>query len=211
MQLPVTYVFTHDSIAVGEDGPTHQPIEQVPSLRLIPGLIVLRPADANETREAWRVAVDASGPVALVLTRQKLPVLAETARRCEVARGAYVLIDCGGDPELTLIATGSETRLVVAAAEALTSEGIRVRVVSMPSQELFERQPAEYREAVLPPGVGHRLAVEAAATAGWCRYADSSLGIDRFGASAPGGVNMERFGFTVDHVVARARELLSRA
>lgn len=209
MQLPVTYVFTHDSIAVGEDGPTHQPIEQVPSLRLIPGLVVIRPADANETREAWKVAIEEPGPVALVLTRQKLPVLAETAAHSGLPRGAYVLVDCDGDPDLVIIASGSEVRLAVSAARVLADEGVGTRVVSMPSQELFERQPGEYRRAVLPPGIGRRMAVEAAATTGWCRYADQAVGIDRFGASAPGDVNMERFGFTVENVVARARQLLS--
>jgi len=210
MQLPVIYVFTHDSIAVGEDGPTHQPIEQVPSLRLIPGLTVLRPADANETREAWRLALREPGPVALVLTRQKLPVMAATDRADGTERGAYVLADCEGEPEIILIGTGSEVRLVAAAADSLAQEGVRVRAVSMPSQEVFDRQSEDYRAAVLPPGVARRLAVEAAVTAGWCRYATAAVGIDRFGASAPGDVNMERFGFTVDNVIVRARELLSQ-
>jgi transketolase len=216
-ELPVIYVWTHDSIALGEDGPTHQPIEQLASLRAMPNLVVIRPADATETVVAWRVALERRhGPTALVLTRQKVPVLDRTvlAPADGVARGAYVLADDpGGRPELILIATGSEVSLAVAAHATLAKEGVRARVVSMPSWELFAAQPAEYRARVLPPEVGRRLAVEAAATFGWERWVGpqgSVIGIDRFGASAPGEVNMRELGFTVDHVLARARALLGR-
>jgi transketolase len=210
MGLPVTYVFTHDSIAVGEDGPTHQPIEQVASLRLIPGLVVLRPGDANETREAWRVAAREPGPVALVLTRQKIPVLESTGSWEGLGRGGYLVAECTGDPEIVLIASGSELHIALAAHARLSESGVAARVVSMPSQELFERQSADYRESIVPAAVAC-LAVEAGSTATWRRYAQAAVGIDRFGASAPGDVNLERFGFTAENVVARARELLADA
>jgi transketolase len=216
-ELPVIYVWTHDSIALGEDGPTHQPIEQLASLRAMPHLVVIRPADAAETVVAWKVALERRhGPTALVLTRQKVPVLDRTvlAPADGLARGAYVLADGpGGRPELILIGTGSEVSLLTAAQATLAKEGVRARVVSMPSWELFAAQPAEYRAGVLPPEVGRRLAVEAAATFGWERWVGpqgSVIGIDRFGASAPGEVNMHELGFTVDHVLARARALLGR-
>ena len=215
MKLPVIYVFTHDSIAVGEDGPTHQPVEHTASLRAIPGLTVLRPADGNETVQAWHQALrNAGGPTAMVLSRQKLPVLAETAGdRARLDRGAYVLSDDAGSPDLVLIATGSEVPLAMKAAERLRAEGLAVRVVSMPSWELFEKAGADYRESVLPAGCRQRLAVEAGSAMGWERWVGDNgavVAVDGFGASAPGGVVMERFGFTVDNVFSRAMALLGR-
>ena len=216
-ELPVIYVWTHDSIALGEDGPTHQPIEQLAALRAMPNLVVLRPADATETVVAWKVALERRhGPTALVLTRQKVPVLdrAVYAPADGVTRGAYVLAEApGGPPELILIGTGSEVSLAAAAHATLVKEGVRARLVSMPSWELFADQPAEYRRQVFPPDARRRLAVEAAATFGWERWVGSDgavIGLDRFGASAPGEVNMRELGFTVDHVLARARALLRR-
>jgi transketolase len=213
-ELPVIYVWTHDSVALGEDGPTHQPVEHLAALRAMPNLTVIRPADANETVVAWRVALTRRhGPTALVLTRQKLPVLdrAVLAPAEGVTRGAYVLAEAaGGPPEIVLIASGSEVALVVAARETLAGSGVRARVVSMPSWELFEAQPGAYRAEVLPPA-GRRLAVEAAVPFGWERWggADGAvIGLDRFGASAPGEVTMRELGFTVERVVARARALL---
>ncbi|OUM98307.1 MAG: transketolase [Paenibacillaceae bacterium ZCTH02-B3] len=215
MQQPVVYVLTHDSIAVGEDGPTHQPIEQLASVRVIPGLTVIRPADGNETTAAWAYAMECRDrPVALVLTRQNLPILEGTAEKARegVARGAYILSEAeGGSPQGILIATGSEVQLAVAAQKALAAEGIRVRVVSMPSWDLFDRQPEAYRRSVLPPDIRARLAVEMAHPFGWERYvgeAGAVLGIDRFGASAPGPRVTEEYGFTVDNVAARFKELL---
>jgi transketolase len=213
----VIYVWTHDSIAVGEDGPTHEPVEQLAGLRAMPNLLVLRPGDANETVEAWRIAMQhKAGPVGLVLTRQKLPVLDRTALApaAGTARGAYILIDAGeGSPELILIATGSEVSLALAAHRQLTGEGIRSRVVSMPSWELFEAQPTEYRQAVLPPAVRARVSVEAGSPFGWERYVGPGgaiIGVDRFGASAPGPEVMARYGFTVGHVVSTAKAVLAR-
>jgi transketolase len=211
----VIYVWTHDSIALGEDGPTHQPVEQLASLRAMPNLLVLRPADANETVEAWRIALrHTGGPVGLVLTRQKIPVLDRTtlAPATGTARGAYVLIDAAeGLPELILIATGSEVSLALDAHRQLAGEGIRARVVSMPSWELFEAQTPEYRETVLPPAVHARVSVEAGSPFGWERYvgpAGAIIGVDRFGVSAPGPEVMARYGFTVEHIVATARARL---
>ncbi len=201
----VIYSWTHDSVGVGEDGPTHQPVEHVMSLRTMPGLRVIRPADANEVAGAWQVAVDGEGPTALVLTRQSVPVLEGTGAE-PVARGAYVL-RTAADPEVVLIGTGSEVSLCVDAAARLADEGVSATVVSMPSWELFEEQGPEYRDSVLPPGVP-ALSVEAGVTLGWARYADDSIGIDRFGASAPGNVVMEQLGLHVDHVVTRAKGLL---
>ena len=214
----VIYVWTHDSIAIGEDGPTHQPVEQIASLRAMPNMLLLRPADANETVEAWRVAMlHTGGPVGLVLTRQKLPVLdrAKLASAAGTARGAYVLVDAkpGTPPDVILIATGSEVSLALAAHDQLAGEGIGSRVVSMPSWELFAAQPEEYREAVLPSAVHARVSVEAASTFGWERYvglAGAMIGVDRFGASARGPVVMEQYGFTVEHVVATAKAVLGR-
>jgi transketolase len=217
MGLHVVFVFTHDSIAVGEDGPTHQPVEQLASFRAMPNLSVIRPGDANETAVAWRVALEARGqPVVLVLTRQNLPTLDRTkfASADGLRKGAYVLLDSpGGKPELILIASGSELELVIAASHQLAAEGIATRIVSMPSWDLFNAQSGEYRHAVLPSSVKARLAVEAGASQGWHRYvgdAGDVLGIDRFGASAPGDVVMREYGFTVENVCRRARALLRR-
>jgi transketolase len=204
MGLPVIFIYTHDSVGLGEDGPTHQPIEQLAGLRAVPNLVVIRPADANETARAWRVALERSdGPTALVLSRQKLPVLRPGGA---VERGAHVMED-GAD--IVLIGTGSEVSVCLGAREALTGEGMSARVVSMPSWELFRAQPETYREQVLPPGVP-RLAVEAASPLGWCEWADATVTLDHFGASAPGEVVFEKFGFTAKHVAERARELLGR-
>jgi transketolase len=207
-QYKSLFVWTHDSVGLGEDGPTHQPIEQLAAMRAMPGLRVIRPADANEVSHAWRVHVDGEGPTALVLTRQKLPVLGATADRAPegVPRGAYSLVDEEGDGlDVVLVGTGSEVSLCVDALDLL--DGLSVRVVSMPSWDLFAAQPDEYREQVLPADVP-TLAVEAAATFGWERYADDVIGIDRFGASAPGPVALEHFGFTPEHVATRARALV---
>jgi transketolase, bacterial and yeast len=215
MKLPVVYVLTHDSIAVGEDGPTHEPIEQLASIRVIPDLTVIRPADANETAAAWRYAVkNRSNPVALVLTRQNLPIIEGTAElaRSGVERGAYVIADApNGKPAAQIIATGSEVQLAVAAAKALVEEGIGVRVISMPSWDLFDKQDQAYRDSVLLPDVKARLAVEMAHPFGWERYVGEQgavLGISTFGASAPGDRLIREFGFTVDNVVARVKALL---
>jgi transketolase len=206
----VIYSWTHDSIGLGQDGPTHQPIEHLASLRAMPGLSLVRPADANETAQAWRLAVEADGPVGLVLTRQDVPVLDATAARAPegVARGAYVLVDSDGPPRIVLVGSGSEVQLCVAAAATLSGSGVQSQVVSFPSWDHFEQQPEDYRATVFPPGVPV-LSIEAGATFGWDRYADDSIGIDRYGASAPGEVAMEKFGFTADHVVQRARALLA--
>ena len=218
MGLHVVLVFTHDSIAVGEDGPTHQPVEQLASLRAIPNLIVIRPGDANETAVAWRVALEARDrPVVLVLTRQDLPTLDRKryASADGLRRGAYVLSDAAdGKPELILLASGSEVGLIVAAAERLQQQGIAVRCVSMPSWELFEALPQAERDAVLPPAVGARLAVELGVSQGWERYIGARgdmLGVERFGASAPAAVVLCEYGFTVDNVCARAKALLADA
>ncbi len=213
MGLHVVYVFTHDSIGLGEDGPTHQPVETLAALRVIPNLTVLRPADAVETVEAWRVALrHSSGPVALALTRQKLPILdQDTSHGVPVERGGYVLT--GRDaprPQIILMASGSEVTLTHDAAGVLQEGGIAVRLVSMPSHELFASQPKEYRDAVLPPGVP-RLAVEAAHPMPWYRWVGDQgavMGIERFGASAPYQEIYAAFGLTVDNIVARARALL---
>ncbi len=216
MKLAVIYVFTHDSIAVGEDGPTHQPVEQLASLRTIPGLTVIRPADANETVEAWRQALAGTdGPTALVLSRQKLPVLPKAAQKdARLDRGAYVLVEAENGADLILIASGSEVHLALNAAERLQKEnGIGVRVVNMPSWELFEKADSDYRRTIFPSEGMLRLAVEAGIGMGWERYvgdAGAVIAINRFGASAPGGVVMERFGFTVDNVVEKAMALLGK-
>jgi len=217
MEIPVIYVFTHDSIGVGEDGPTHQPVEQILSLRAIPGLITMRPCDANEVAEAWRVTIGlCQQPVALVLSRQPLPTLDRTkyGSASGLAKGAYVLAEApGGNPEVLLIATGSEVSLCVAAHDALSKEGIRSRVVSMPSWELFDDQPAKYREDVLPPSVKARVAVEQGSTLGWERYVGSSghvIGMKTFGASAPLKELQKKFGFEPARVVAAAKQQLAR-
>jgi transketolase len=208
MQTKVGFVWTHDSVGVGEDGPTHQPIEQLASLRAMPGLRVIRPADANEVAAAWRVHFDGAGPSAILHTRQKVPVLAGTAERAlsGLPRGAYALVDADR-PDLVLIGTGSEVGVAVAAGAALADRDLAVRVVSMPSWDLFEQQPDDYRMSVLPPGCP-TLAVEAGVRFGWERYADDVVSIDRFGASAPGDLVMRELGITPDHVVERALALL---
>jgi transketolase len=217
MELPVLYLWTHDSISLGEDGPTHQAVEHLASFRAMPGLIVLRPADANEVVEAYRVAMQTPDrPVLLVLTRQALPTLDRTqyAPASGVAQGAYVLADPpDGQPGVLLLATGSEVALCVAAYEQLAAEGIKARVVSMPSWELFEGQSQAYRDRVLPPGVSARVAVEEASTFGWERYTGprgAILGMHTFGLSAPLKVVQQHFGFTPEHVVAAAREQIGR-
>jgi transketolase len=216
MGLPVVYVFTHDSIGLGEDGPTHQPIEHLAALRAMPNLLVFRPADAAETAIGWRVALQRKhGPTALVLTRQTVPVL---ERRSAVApaegavRGAYVLWESCA-PDVILIGTGSEVEIALAAGRTLAAEGLRVRVVSLPSWELFDREPQEYRDEVLPPAVRARVAVEAGVRTGWEHYVGLEgvvVGIDRFGASAPYKTIYEKFGITADAVAAAARRLLGR-
>jgi transketolase len=217
MEIPVIYIFTHDSIGVGEDGPTHQPVEQLASLRAIPGLITLRPADANEIAEAWRVILPLRHqPVALVLSRQPLPTLDRSvyAPASGVARGAYVLADApDGKPDVLLLASGSEVSLCVKASEQLRAEGIQARVVSIPSWELFEHQSQAYRESVIPPEITARISVEQAATFGWERYVGphgQSIGMQTFGASAPLQELQKKFGFTVEHIMAVAKTLLSR-
>ena len=215
MKLPVIHVFTHDSIGVGEDGPTHQPIEQIASLRAIPNMIVIRPADANEATEAWRVVLEQKQhPVALCLTRQPLPTLdrAKYAPASGLRQGGYILSDCTGTPDLILIGTGSELQLAIAAGEKLTAEGVKVRVVSLPSWELFEQQSAEYRVKVLPANVRQRVAVEAGTSQGWHRYVGLDGAVvahDGFGASAPFQELLKQFGFTTEHVYQTAKEVLA--
>jgi transketolase len=218
MEIPVIYVFTHDSIGVGEDGPTHQPVEQLVSMRAIPGLVTLRPADANEVAEAWRVIIGLRHePAALVLTRQALPTLDRSrfAPAAGLARGAYVLRDTpGGPPQVVLIASGSEVHLCVAAAERLQGEGVRARVVSMPSWELFDSQPKEYRDAVLPPSLHARVAVEQGSTLGWERYVGTGgrvIGMRTFGASAPLKELQKKFGFEPERIAVAAREQIEMA
>ena len=206
--IPSIFVFTHDSIGLGEDGPTHQPIEHLMALRAVPNLLVIRPADANEVAQAWKVAITQTArPTALALTRQNVPTLEGTQHEM-LSKGAYVLKDFGENPQLILIASGSEVSLIYEAAEQLSAEGIAARIVSFPSWELFEQQDEAYRESVLPKHLTARLAVEAGATLGWERYARAVIGIDHYGASAPYKVIFERFGFTVQNVVARAKQLL---
>jgi transketolase len=218
MEIPVIYVFTHDSIGVGEDGPTHQPVEQLASLRAIPGLMTIRPADANEVLEAWRMIMQLRHePTALILSRQALPTLDRTryAPAAGLAQGAYVLADApGGAPDVLLLATGSEVSLCVEAYEKLTAEGIKARVVSMPCWELFDRQSQEYRDRVLPPRVTARVAVEQASIFGWHRFVGPQgevIGMQTFGASAPLKELQKKFGFTPDRVLAAAKEQLARA
>jgi transketolase len=217
-KIPVIYVFTHDSVFLGEDGPTHEPVEHYAALRAMPHLTFIRPADANETAHAWAAALEnRSGPTALALTRQKLPVLPGTDQlaREGVRRGAYVLADAEpGKPDLILIGTGSEVQHCVAARTLLAPQGIRARVVSMPSWELFDRQPAAYQEAVLPSAVRARLAVEAGVAQGWERYVGpdgGTVSLSDYGASAPYKVLMQEFGYTPENVAARARDLMARS
>jgi transketolase len=214
MKLPVTYVFTHDSVAVGEDGPTHQPVEHLAVLRAIPGLTVIRPADATETAAAWRVAIKATdGPVALILSRQNLPVLDRSyyPSATALAKGGYILSDSKGQPDAILIGSGSEVSICLEAQRALAKQGVAVRVVSMPSWELFERTSQAYKDAVLPPKVTARVAVEAGISMGWERYVGSRgavVGIDRFGASAPGETVMDKYGMKAAAIVSKTKELL---
>jgi transketolase len=217
MELPVVHLFTHDSIGLGEDGPTHQPVEQLASLRAIPGLDVIRPADANEVAEAWRAAIDRTHqPVALVLTRQDVPILDRSryASAEGLRQGGYVLADPdGGDPEVILIATGSEVALAAAAHEQLISDGVRSRVVSMPCWELFERQEQSYQNEVLPPAITARVSVEEASTLGWDRFVGpqgAKIGMHTFGSSAPLKDVQSKFGFTPDKVAETAKEVLGR-
>lgn len=215
MGIHTIQIFTHDSIGLGEDGPTHQPIEHLAALRAIPQFTVIRPADANETAQAWWVAVQNPTPVMLVLTRQNLPTLDRTkyASAEGLRRGGYVLADCEGTPEIILIATGSEVQHAVAAYEQLAAEGVRVRVVSMPSTNLFDLQDQEYRDAVLPPTVRKRLAIEAAHPMTWYKYVGFDggiIGIEKFGASAPAEVVFKEYGFTPENVVAQARNILGK-
>jgi transketolase len=205
--IPTIFIFTHDSVGLGEDGPTHQPIEQLVSLRSIPNLVTIRPADANEVREAWKIAISRrNGPTVLALTRQNVPTF-ESATVEAVSRGAYVLKDFG-KPEVILMASGSEVSLIMDAAQKLHEDGCGVRVVSFPSWELFEKQDEAYKESVLPKKIQARLAVEAGSSLGWERYAPSVLGIDHYGASAPYKIIFEKFGFTVENVVAKAKASL---
>lgn len=213
-ELPVTFVWTHDSIALGEDGPTHQPVEHLMSLRAMPGLAVVRPADANETAEAWRFAIEQRHrPVALVLSRQKLPVL-DRERARGVARGAYVVADAAqGDPKAILLATGAEVHVALAAQQLLAGEGIPTRVVSMPCWEAFMEQDAAYRDSVLPRSIRARVSVEAGVTLGWERWIGDggvAVGLDRYGASAPGEINLERLGFTAENVASKVRAVLGQ-
>ncbi len=215
MKLHVIYVFTHDSIGLGEDGPTHQPIEHLASLRSIPNLIEIRPADANEAREAWKTALrHRGGPVALILTRQKLPVIdrKKYAPADGTDRGGYIIADTRGTPDLILLASGSEVHLALSAMEELKKEGKKVSVVNMASLKLFDKQPNKYRERVLPSGCDRRLAIEAGCSLSWHKYTGLKgdvIGIDRFGASAPHDVLLEKFGFTVENILKRARKLLN--
>jgi transketolase len=216
MELPVIYIFTHDSIGVGEDGPTHQPIEHLAHMRAMPGLIVIRPADANEVTEAWKVILQLHHePAVLVLTRQAVPTIDRTkyAAASGLSRGAYVLADPpNGDPEVILIATGSEVSLCLEAYEQLTQDGVRARVVSMPSWELFDDQDKYYRESVLPPNVTARVSVEEASDFGWSKYTGThghNLCIETFGASAPLKQLLKKFGFTVERVVAAAKSQIA--
>lgn len=218
MGLHVIYVFTHDSIALGEDGPTHQPVEQLLGLRSIPNMLVIRPADANETAAAWRIAIEhKDGPVALVLTRQNLPILdlqKYSQLPLGVRSGGYVLAHATGTmpPDITLIATGSEVHLALAAREKLETQGVRASVVSLPCWNLFYIQPSEYRESVLPPGIP-MLAIEAGSSLGWRPYVGPGItviGVDRFGASAPGNIVMQEYGFSVDPITRQAIALVKQ-
>jgi len=206
--VPTIFIFTHDSVGLGEDGPTHQPIEQLAALRAIPNLVTIRPADANEVTEAWKIAIQRrDGPTALALTRQAVPTLA-IGPFVKLSHGAYVMKDFGENPQLILMASGSEVSLIYTAAERLFAEEISTRVVSFPSWELFEKQDDVYKDSVLPKNITARLAVEAAATFGWERYAKSVIGIDHYGASAPYKIIFEKFGLTVENIVTQAKELI---
>jgi len=214
---PSIWIYTHDSIGLGEDGPTHQPIEQLAALRAISNLVVIRPADANEVTEAWKVAISRrNAPTALILTRQALPIFDRSifASADGLRKGAYVLADMGdSEPELILMATGSEVSLIIEAGSRLASEGVNVRLVSFPSWELFKAQDESYRNLVLPPHIKNRLSVEAAVAQGWERWVGDQgecISVERFGASAPYKVIFEHFGLTVDNVIMRARQVMSK-
>lgn len=214
MGIRVIYIFTHDSIALGEDGPTHQPIEQLMGLRTVPKLVTIRPADATETVEAWKVALEhRHGPTALILSRQSLPVLNRTtlAPASGVQRGGYTLWEATATPDIIIIGTGSEVHIALEAGKLLQEQGIAARVVSLPSWQLFDAQPAEYRNAVLPPNIRARVSIEAATPLGWERYIGLdgiAIGLPRFGASAPGKVIYEQLGLTARHVMDEALKLL---
>lgn len=216
MELPVIYVFTHDSIAVGEDGPTHQPVEHLASLRSIPGLTVIRPCDANETAQAWKQAVNTEkGPVALILSRQKLSILDRNQHTPagEMSNGAYILADSQGKPDLIMVSTGSEIHISLEAKKILSEKGIEARVINMPSWELFESMPAEYKQGIFPGDQTPCIVVEAGIPMGWERYIgfnSVAITISKFGASAPGGVVMEKYGFRAEHIVQKAMELISK-
>jgi transketolase len=217
MEIPVIYIFTHDSIGVGEDGPTHQPVEQLAHMRAMPGLITIRPCDANEVREAWKVILQLHHePAVLVLTRQAVPTIDRSryAAASGLARGAYILADDpNADPEVILIGTGSEVSLCLEAYERLTKEGVHARVVSMPSWELFDDQDSDYRNSVLPPRVRARVSVDEASDFGWTKYTGTdgqNIGIETFGASAPIKQLLKKFGFTADHIVAAAKSQIAR-
>jgi transketolase len=210
-EAKVVYSWTHDSVGLGQDGPTHQPVEHLPALRAMPGLRLIRPADANETAVAWQVAIEADGPTGLILTRQDVPVIVEPESATGLINGAYVLADSDGvedvdDLDIVLIGTGSEVSVCLEAMALLEADDLKVRVVSMPSWTLFDAQDDDYQESVLPADVA-TLAVEASASFGWGRWADDSVSIDHFGASAPGEVVLAKFGYTAENVAERAREL----
>jgi transketolase len=217
MKLHVIYIFTHDSIGLGEDGPTHQPVEHLSSLRAIPGLTVIRPADANETVEAWRMAIEhKEGPVAIVLTRQNVPVIDRTkfTPSTGLRRGAYILADSSSDRlEIFLIAAGSEVHLALEVYEKLCAEELGVRVINMPSWEIFERQTEDYRSKVFPPDITTRISIEAGSTHGWHKYVGlegETIGIDHFGASAPGKILLEEFGLTSENILNKVKSLLKK-
>ncbi len=212
-RCPATFIFTHDSIGLGEDGPTHQPIEQLAGLRSIPGLIDIRPADASETVQAWRIALETNEPTALILTRQSLPSIDRAVHPAasSIEKGAYILAETGYDQRAIILASGSEVALALNAMELLDAKDIHVRVVNVASFELFKRQSETYQREVLPPEITARVAVEAASPFGWERFTGSGgriIGIDRFGSSYPGGLNMEKFGFTAENIAKTVEELL---
>ena len=214
MKIRPIFIYTHDSIGLGEDGTTHQPVEQLIGLRSVPNVMVIRPADANETVQAWRVALEHSGgPVVLILTRQNLPIIDQDkyAKATELEKGAYILSDCEGEPQLILMGSGSEVHLLVEAQEKLKAESIAARVVSFPSWELFDQQDEAYQQKVLPKNIRKRLAVEAGSPIGWSKYVRDEgdvIGITKFGESAPGDEIMKEYGFSVENVIAKAKALL---
>ena len=214
MKIRPVFIYTHDSIGLGEDGTTHQPVEQLIGLRSVPNVTVIRPADANETAQAWRVALEHSGgPVAIILTRQNVPTIDQDKyeKATNVEKGAYILSDCEGEPQVILMGSGSEVHLLLEAQEKLKTESIQARVVSFPSWEIFDAQSNEYREKVFPKNIRRRLAVEAGSPIGWCKYVTEDgdvIGISKFGESAPGEEVMKEYGFTVENVVAKAKSLL---